>query len=55
MLSMRVMFVMYRSGLEQEDMRVLYCYLTGNLLPGYVASELQGGESSRVAQGHYGK
>ncbi|XP_064640099.1 vacuolar fusion protein CCZ1 homolog [Lineus longissimus] len=50
------------SGLEQEDMRIMYRYLTTSLFPSYLEQELQGSQtppvSSRQAGGvslHYGK
>jgi len=47
-----------RSGLEQEDMRIMYKYLTTSLFPTHLEQELQGGTTSpaRIQGGvHYGK
>ncbi|KAK2152106.1 hypothetical protein LSH36_339g00079 [Paralvinella palmiformis] len=49
------------SGLEQEDMRVLYTYLTTNLFPAYMEQEFQGlkatssSSSLTSLHSHYGK
>ncbi|XP_005097300.1 vacuolar fusion protein CCZ1 homolog [Aplysia californica] len=44
------------SGLEQEDMRIMYRYLTASLFPTYLEQELQGGHSRQPSGfGHYGK
>ncbi|ELT94377.1 hypothetical protein CAPTEDRAFT_170709 [Capitella teleta] len=43
------------SGLEQEDMRVLYAYLTTGLFPSYNESELQGPQSKSANTAHHGK
>ena len=45
------------SGLEQEDMRTMYKYLTASLFPTYLEQELHGAHNSRPAAsaGHYGK
>lgn len=44
------------SGLEQEDMRIMYRYLTASLFPTYLEMELQGGHARQPpGVGHYGK
>lgn len=44
------------SGLEQEDMRIMYRYLTASLFPTYLEQELQGGHGRQpLGLGHYGK
>ena len=48
------------SGLEQEDMRIMYKYLTASLFPTYLEQELHGGGgrsggTSSGSAGHYGK
>ena len=58
----------YRSGLEQDDMRILYKYLTTSLFPSYQDQELTPGGNSGNPSGmirhsasqtsssmHYGK
>lgn len=45
-----------RSGLEQEDMRIMYKYLTTSLFPAYMEQELQGTQNrAPTGVGHYGK
>ncbi|XP_059170068.1 vacuolar fusion protein CCZ1 homolog isoform X2 [Physella acuta] len=44
------------SGLEQEDMRIMYKYLTSSLFPTYMEQELHGVHSRTSSGfGHYGK
>ncbi|CAG5132726.1 unnamed protein product [Candidula unifasciata] len=44
------------SGLEQEDMRIMYKYLTTSLFPAYMEQELQGTQNRPPSGiGHYGK
>ncbi|KAI8797551.1 vacuolar fusion protein CCZ1 [Biomphalaria glabrata] len=44
------------SGLEQEDMRIMYKYLTHSLFPTFMEQELHGGQNRPpVTSGHYGK
>lgn len=52
--------ILFRSGLEPEDMQVVYNYLVGTLLPAYLEKELDGGSiprnsSSPLTSSHYGK
>lgn len=52
--------ISYRSGLEPEDMQVVYNYLVGTLLPAHLEKELDGGSipcntSSPLTSSHYGK
>ena len=49
-----------RSGLEPEDMQVVYNYLVSTLLPAYLDKELHGGSMPRnspspFTSSHYGK
>lgn len=44
------------SGLEQDDMRIMYKYLTSSLFPSYLEQELHGGATRPPSGlGHYGK
>lgn len=49
-----------RSGLEPEDMQVIYNYVTNTLIPAHLEKELEGGSvirnsSSPFTSSHYGK
>ena len=48
-----------RSGLEQDDMRVMYRYLTTSLFPSTMEQEMQGSQAapsgSTPSNMHYGK
>jgi len=49
-----------RSGLEPEDMQVVYRYLVTSLLPAHLETELQGGSMPRhpaspFSSSHYGR
>ena len=49
-----------RSGLEPEDMKVIYNYLITTIIPAYLEKELEGGSiprnsSSPFTTSHYGK
>ena len=50
-----------RSGLEQDDMRVMYKYLTTSLFPSYLEQEIHTAGSASPTKsptaniGHYGK
>ena len=58
-----VSFLLFRSGLEQEDMRIMYRYLITGLFPSYLEQNLQTENMSPVrlsgattgSQIHYGK
>lgn len=57
-----IFFMMCRSGLDQEDMRIIYKYLITSLFPSYQEQELQSTNSvspsrNSAAPGdvHYGK
>lgn len=43
------------SGLEQEDMRIMYKYLTSSLFPTYLEQELQGQGRPPSGFGHFGR
>jgi len=43
------------SGLEQDDMRVLFRYLTTTLFPTNMEQELQGATSQQAGKQHYGR
>lgn len=50
----------FRSGLEPEDMQVVYNYLVSTLLPAHLEKELHGGSIPRnspspFTTSHYGK
>lgn len=46
----------FRSGLEQEDMRIMYKYLTTSLFPTYMEQELHGAQNRPPSGfGHFGK
>lgn len=50
----------FRSGLEPEDMQVVYNYLVSTLLPAHLEKELHGGSIPRNSPSpftttHYGK
>ena len=47
---------MCRSGLEQDDMRVVFHYLVTSLFPSTLEQELQSTNSQGIPAGaHYGK
>lgn len=55
-----VRFVTLRSGLEPEDMQVVYNYLVNTILPAHLEKELHGGSMPRnspspFTSSHYGK
>ncbi len=51
-----VFFILDRSGLEQDDMRIVFHYLVATLFPSTLERELHGSHHPQGATGsHYGK